>query len=96
MVWYGNWVQICVLLYQCEVTHFCFTLCIKDWIQPLKRFVMFFVFLYDRTSGRYIVDEARKQFFTENSRALDNIPPTKTALIQHTRRVVYQVTAGVK
>lgn len=60
---------------------------IDDWIQPLERFV---ILLYDRTSGLSNVNEARKQLFTKKSRTLENIPPTKAALIQHTRRAAYQ------
>ena len=54
----------------------------------LERFV---VLMYDRTSETTEVNEARKQLFTQKSRALENMPPTKAALEQHIRRATYQV-----
>ncbi len=60
---------------------------IEDWVQPLERFV---VLLYDRTSGLGSINQARKQLFTQKSRTFDNLPPTKAALIQHTKRAAYQ------
>ncbi|KAJ8375321.1 hypothetical protein SKAU_G00059010 [Synaphobranchus kaupii] len=53
----------------------------------LERFV---VLMYDRTSETTEVNEARKQLFTQKSRALDNMPPTKAALEQHIKRATYQ------
>lgn len=35
-------------------------------------------------------DEACEDLFTRHSRSLDNIPPTSNALLQHTKRTVYQ------
>ncbi len=43
----------------------------------LERFVML---MYDRMSNIMEVDEARKQLFTQTSRSLENIPPTKAVL----------------
>lgn len=60
---------------------------IDDWFQTLERFV---VLLYDRTSSLDHVNEARKVLFTQKGRQLDQIPPTKAALLQHVRRTVYQ------
>jgi len=53
----------------------------------VERFV---VLMYDRTSDKTDVNEARKQLFTQKSRALENIPPTKAALEQHIKRAMYQ------
>ena len=54
----------------------------------LERFV---TLLYDRTSNKANVDEARKQLFVQKGRAYDAIPPTRAALLQHTKRAAYQV-----
>ena len=47
----------------------------------LERFV---ILLYDRTSNKANVNEARKQLFAQKGRAYDAIPPTRAALLQHT------------
>ena len=60
---------------------------IDDWMEPLERFV---VLLYDRTSGQASVNQARKQLFTQMGRTIDGLPPTRAALIQHTKRAAYQ------
>lgn len=59
----------------------------------LERFV---VLMYDRTSDIMEVNEARKQLFTQKSRALENIPPTKAALEQHIKRATYQANVWSK
>ena len=51
------------------------------------------VILYDKTSPLSSVNEARMELFCHKNRAMDKLPPTKDALLQHTRRAVYQ--AGV-
>ena len=50
----------------------------------------FAVLLYDRTSNLTEVNEARQELFSKKSRTLDKIPPTKAALLQHTKCSVYQ------
>ena len=62
--------------------------------QP-ERFV---VLMYDRTTEATEVNYARRQLFTQKSQTLENIPPTQTALKQHTKRTCYQYrpTAGSK
>jgi len=60
---------------------------IDEWMQPLERFV---VLLYDRTSTEEGVNQARKQLFSKKGRAIDGLPPTQAALIQHTKRAAYQ------
>ena len=60
---------------------------IKEWIQQLERFV---VLLYDRTSTEEGVNRARKQLFSKKGRAIVGLPPTVAALIEHTKRAVYQ------
>ena len=56
-------------------------------------FLKLTVILYDKTSPLSSVNEARMELFCHKNRAMDKLPPTKDALLQHTRRAVYQ--AGV-
>lgn len=53
----------------------------------LERFT---ILLYNRTSTIVNIDEARCELFTKKGRAMDALPPTKAALVQHIRRAVYQ------
>ena len=53
----------------------------------LERFV---VLLYDRTSGLETVNEACKQLFAQKGQSVDSLPLTKAALIEHTKRAIYQ------
>ena len=46
--------------------------------------------LYDRTSSQKSINEARKQLFTQKGRAIDGLPPTQAAFIQHIMRAVFQ------
>ena len=48
------------------------------------------VLLYDRTSPEEDVNEARKQLFSKKGRTKDALPPTRAALLQHTKRAAYQ------
>lgn len=48
------------------------------------------VLLYDRTSGKKSVNDAKKQLFAQKGRALDAIPPTRAALVERTKRAAYQ------
>ncbi|GFO25215.1 hypothetical protein PoB_005172000 [Plakobranchus ocellatus] len=48
------------------------------------------VLLYDCTCTETTVDAARKNIFTTKDRSMDNIPPTKAALLQHIKRAIYQ------
>ena len=50
----------------------------------------------DRTSEAKEVNEARKQLFTQKSRTLENMPPTKAALEQHIKRATYQANIWYK
>ena len=61
---------------------------IKDEdVAVLERFT---ILLYDRTSTMVKIDEARQELFTKKGRAMDALPPTKAALVQHIKRAVYQ------
>jgi len=59
----------------------------EESLAVLERFV---VLLYDRTSSRLKVNEARQELFCKKSREFDSIPPTKAALEQHIRQEVLQ------
>ena len=59
----------------------------EDDITLLEKFI---VVMYIRTCNTETVNEARKILFAPENRTIDNIPPTKDALIQHTKRAVYQ------
>lgn len=58
-----------------------------DMLQDIERYV---VLLYCRTSVSTEVNDARKELFSKGNRTLENIPPTKGALIQHIRRATFQ------
>ncbi|GFO12519.1 hypothetical protein PoB_003902400 [Plakobranchus ocellatus] len=58
-----------------------------DCMSVLEAYV---VLLYDHTCTETTVDSARKNIFTTKDRSMDNIPPTKAALLQHTKRAIYQ------
>ena len=62
----------------------------SDHFQTIERLT---VILYDKTSALSLVNEARMKLFCHKSRSMDRIPPTQNALLQHTRRAVYQ--AGI-
>jgi len=56
-------------------------------MEEIERFV---VVLYDRTNALSKVNDARQQLFTNRSRTLENIPPTKAALMHHVMRATFQ------
>ena len=56
-------------------------------IAVLERFT---ILLYDRTSSKLNINDARQELFTKKGRGMDAIPPTKDALIHHIKRAVYQ------
>ena len=58
-----------------------------DSMDVIERFV---VLLYNRTRSLTKVNEARQESFSKKSRNLHNIPPTRAALVQHTKRTVLQ------
>lgn len=53
----------------------------------LERFT---VLLYNRTSSLQDINEARHELFVKKGRGMEDLPPTKDALQQHTKRAVYQ------
>uniref|UniRef100_UPI00358F6B91 uncharacterized protein n=1 Tax=Myxine glutinosa TaxID=7769 RepID=UPI00358F6B91 len=60
---------------------------LNDCMSVLEKYA---VLLYDRTCTESNVDSARKHIFTAKARSIDTIPPTRGALLQHTKRAVYQ------
>ena len=52
-------------------------------METLERFV---VLLYDRTSDIMTVNDSRKYLFTQKTRSLENLPPTREVLKQHIKR----------
>ena len=48
------------------------------------------VLLYDRTSNKMTVNEARKQLFAKKGRRMEDLPPTQAALVQHAKRAAIQ------
>ena len=59
----------------------------EECLKKLQRFV---VLLYDCTSTKMQVYEARKQLFAQKERSNQAIPPTQAALVWHTRQAAYQ------
>ena len=45
---------------------------------------------HSRSCNLVNVNDARRELFTQGSRPIEKIPPTKGALLQHTKRAVYQ------
>ena len=56
-------------------------------LPSIERFVSL---LYDRTSTETSVNKCRKVLFASKGRSLEGIPPTSDALLQHTKRAIYQ------
>ena len=56
-------------------------------LEVLEKFV---IVLYDRTSADVRVNDSRRHLFTNKGRAIENIPPTQAALLEHSRRAAYQ------
>ena len=50
----------------------------------------FVVIMHGRTSTTFAVDEARFEMFAWKQRQYNAIPPTRAALLEHTKRAAYQ------
>jgi len=59
----------------------------EDIMEKLERYI---VILYSRTSDDESVNSARLSLFCQMSRPIDNTPPTRAVLEEHTRRSIYQ------
>ena len=62
----------------------------SDHFKKLERLM---VIMYDRTSHLSGVNGAREEIFCQRNHSMEKIPPTQDALLQHTRRTLYQ--AGI-
>lgn len=60
----------------------------EEDIQLLEKYV---ITLYDKSSETTSVDDARLDLFARKQKPYENIPPTRSALVQHTKRAAYQV-----
>ena len=56
-------------------------------LEILEKYV---ILMYDKSSTAATVDEARLDMFARKQRPYEAIPPTKAALLQHTKRAAYQ------
>ena len=65
----------------------------SNWMMNHSRSSRDWLLLYDKTSPLTSVNEARKELFCKKNLAMDKLPPTQDALLQHLRRAVYQ--AGI-
>jgi hypothetical protein len=54
-------------------------------MQRIERFV---VLMYSKGCGVARVNEAKHRLFTNESRSLENLPPTQAALLQHVKRAL--------
>lgn len=59
----------------------------KEHMAVIERFA---ILLYDRTSSLRNINEAKQELFSKKSRSLDNIPPTRAALVNHAKRAGFQ------
>ena len=60
---------------------------INGVVATMERFT---ILLYDQTSNLKSIDETLLDIFTKKGGAMDAIPPTKAALVQHIKRAVHQ------
>jgi len=58
--------------------------------EALKYIERYVVLLYDRTSMCTSVNECRRILYTKRNRAIENVPPTRDALVQHCKRAALQ------
>ena len=52
----------------------------------------FVVIMYNKTSNLEHVDQARLELFCQTNRGMENLPPTRAALLQHSLISVYQAS----
>ena len=53
--------------------------------------IKFVIWLYDKTADTHQINEIRYKLFAQKNSNPENLPPIEDALIQHTRRISYQV-----
>ena len=66
---------------------------ITEESEHFKLLEHFTVIMYDKTSSLESVNECRRALFCQKGKSMENIPPTQAALLQHSRRAIYQ--AGI-
>ena len=52
----------------------------EEQLRMIERYV---ILMYDKTGSEQSVNKYRKDLFSKMSRQIENIPPTKAALLQH-------------
>ena len=60
---------------------------VSNCMSNIERFV---VLMYDRSSTCVSVNDCRRILYTRKNRAIENIPPTSDALLQHVKRASLQ------
>ena len=60
----------------------------------MKQLERYTIALYDRSSSLDDVNICRKQLFTKKGCIIENLPPTRDALIQHVRRACFRLIYG--
>ena len=50
------------------------------------------IIMYSKSCGASRVDGASHHLFSKGTKSLENLPPTKAALIQHTKRALLQAS----
>ena len=64
---------------------------IKTTSSQIYIYLFYIIVMYSRTCPGTSVEDARKLMFGQGSHTIENIPPTKAALIlQHVKRAVYE------
>ena len=56
-------------------------------ISPIERVICL---MYEKTASISNLNDCRRMLFTKKSKTVDNIPPTRNALIQFVKRTIYQ------
>ena len=59
----------------------------KDSVQVIERFTCL---VYDRTSTVEDVNDCQQKLYINYVQSVDDIPPTRDALIQHKQQAIYQ------
>ena len=59
----------------------------SETLEKIERFILI---MYSRKCSASGLNEARKELFAQCSRTMENIPPTKAALLQHVQCAAYQ------
>ena len=53
------------------------------------------VLVYDKTSTSLSINQTRRELFCLKNVTMERMPPTQNALLQHTKRAVYQASIWV-